>query len=82
DNWASQDEPPHLRTIRDRVLRSEQRASGLLGLYLQILQRGKIPADDSSEVIELLLSGLVVKRQGYLQVYNPIYQVVFNQEWV
>lgn len=82
DNWASQDEPPHLRTIRDRVLRSEQRASRLLGLYLQILQGVKIPADDSPEVIELLLSGLVVKKQGHLQVYNPIYQAVFNQEWV
>lgn len=82
DNWVSQDEPPHLRTIRDRVLRSEQRASCLLGLYLQILQGVKIPANDSSEAIELLLSGLVVKKQGYLQVYNPIYQAVFNQVWV
>ncbi|NBD15649.1 MAG: hypothetical protein GVY04_05725 [Cyanobacteria bacterium] len=82
ENWASQDEPPHLRTIRDRVLRSEQRASRLLGLYFQILQGARIPADDSPEVIELLLSGLVVKKQGYLQVYNPIYQAVFNQAWV
>jgi WD40 repeat protein len=82
DNWAAQDEPPHLRTIRDRVLRSEQRASRLLGLYLHILQAGRILADDSPEVIELLLSGLVVKQQGHLQVYNPIYQAVFNREWV
>lgn len=82
DNWVAQDEPPHLRTIRDRVLRSEQRASCLLGLYLQILQAGSIPADDSPEVIELLLSGLVVKQQGHLQVYNPIYRAIFNQEWV
>ncbi|MUG93219.1 hypothetical protein F7734_12580 [Scytonema sp. UIC 10036] len=82
DNWASQDEPPHLRTIRDRLLCNEQRASRLLGLYLQILQNGSVPADDSPEKIELLLSGLVVKKQGNLQVYNRIYQEVFNLEWV
>jgi hypothetical protein len=82
DNWVAQDEPPHLRTIRDRLLIDEQRASRLLGLYQQILQQDKIAVDDTPEQRELLLSGLVVKRRGYLQVYNPIYQAVFNQEWV
>jgi hypothetical protein len=82
DNWAAQDEPPHLRTIRDRLLTNQQRASHLLGLYQQILEQGKIPVDDSAEQIELQLSGLVVKREGYLQVYNRIYQSVFNPEWV
>jgi WD40 repeat protein len=82
ENWAAQDEPPHLRTIRDRLLRSEQRASRLLGLYQQILQTGNVSADDSPEQIELLLSGLVVKQQGQLKVYNRIYEGVFNLEWV
>jgi WD40 repeat protein len=82
DNWAAQDEPPHLRTIRDRLLSNEQRASRLLGLYLQILQNSGVTVDDSPEQIELLLSGLVVKKQGHLQVYNRIYQEVFSQEWV
>jgi len=31
-NWTSQDEPEHLRTIRDRLLRDQKLASGLLGL--------------------------------------------------
>lgn len=82
DNWAAQDEPPHLRTIRDRILVNEQRASRLLGLYQQILQTGNVSADDSPEQIELLLSGLVVKQQGQLKVYNRIYEGVFNLEWV
>ncbi|WP_416668991.1 AAA-like domain-containing protein [Egbenema bharatensis] len=82
ENWIAQDEPPHLRTIRDRLLSHEQRASRLLGLYQQILQQGSLPAADSSEAIELLLSGLVVKRQGRLQVFNRIYASVFNLEWV
>ncbi|NJK50685.1 hypothetical protein HC931_23500 [Candidatus Gracilibacteria bacterium] len=82
ENWAAQDEPPHLRTIRDRILVNEQRASRLLGLYQQILQTGNVSADDSPEQIELLLSGLVVKQQGQLKVYNRIYEGVFNLEWV
>jgi WD40 repeat protein len=82
DNWESQDEPEHLRTIRDRILRNEQRTSRLLGLYQQIWQQGEIPADDSSEQMELRLSGLVVKQNGKLRVYNRIYEAVFNQSWV
>jgi hypothetical protein len=80
--WESQDEPEHLRTIRDRLLASEQIASRTLGIYQQILALEDVPTDDSREQIELLLSGLVVNHQGYLKVKNPIYQAVFNSEWV
>jgi WD40 repeat protein len=82
ENWAAQDEPPHLRTIRDRLLSNEKRANRLLGLYQQILQEEKIIVDDSQEQIELLLSGLVIKENGYLHCYNPIYQEIFNLNWV
>lgn len=82
ENWVGHDEPPHLRTIRDRLLHDEQRASLLLPLYQQILQQGEIPADDSSEQMELLLSGLVIKQQGWLKVYNRIYERVFDLDWV
>lgn len=37
-HWESQDEPEHLRTIRDRLLRNQDRAARLLGIYQQILQ--------------------------------------------
>ncbi len=82
ENWESQDEPEHLRTIRDRIVRNEQRAGQLLGLYKRILQQREILANDSSEHMELRLSGLVVKRQGKLEIYNRIYQAVFGQKWV
>jgi tetratricopeptide (TPR) repeat protein len=82
DNWESQDEPEHLRTIRDRILRREQRAGRLLGLYQQILQQGGVAVEDISEQMELRLSGLVVKQQGKLRVYNHIYELVFNPIWV
>jgi WD40 repeat protein len=126
DNWETQDEPEHLRTIRDRILRNEQRAGRLLGIYQQILtfpleerergtegeegifpiqnpgrylsweatsqprapkskiqnSQGGVATDDSPEQMELLLSGLVIKRDGKLTVRNPIYAAVFNKDWV
>jgi hypothetical protein len=82
NKWESQDEPEHLRTIRDRLLRSEQSVGRLLGIYQQILQGVEVPVDDSREQVELLLSGLVVKKQGFLKVRNRIYQEVFHLEWV
>jgi WD40 repeat protein len=82
ENWEDQDEPQHLRTIRDRILIDEQRIGRRLGLYKQILQDGEISADDTQEQTELRLSGLVVKCRGKLRVYNPIYQTIFNQVWV
>ncbi|XHX81253.1 MAG: AAA-like domain-containing protein [Stenomitos frigidus ULC029] len=78
DQWESQDVPPHLRTIRDRLRGSGQHRGRLLGLYQQILQCQAIPLDDSPDQIALQLSGLVVKHQGTLQVYNQIYAAVFN----
>ncbi|MEH2351255.1 MAG: AAA-like domain-containing protein [Nostoc sp.] len=82
EKWESQDEPEHLRTIRDRILRNEQIAARLLGIYQQVLQGVEVPTDDSREQVELLLSGLAIKKQGSLQIKNRIYQEVFNLEWV
>ncbi|RCJ30126.1 hypothetical protein A6769_34445 [Nostoc punctiforme NIES-2108] len=81
-NWETQDEPEHLKTIRDRLLNNEQRAARLLGLYQQILQKGEVLADGSSQQMELRLSGLVVKQQSSLKIYNRIYADVFDQKWV
>ncbi|MDY7007044.1 MAG: AAA-like domain-containing protein, partial [Cyanobacteriota bacterium] len=36
DNWQVHDDPEHLKTIRDRLLVNEKRASRLLGLYQQV----------------------------------------------
>jgi hypothetical protein len=82
DKWESQDEPEHLRTIRDRIIRNEKFAGRLLGIYQQILQGCEVLVDDSREQVELLLSGLVIKHKGCLKVKNQIYQEVFHLEWV
>ena len=83
DNWETQDIPPHLKTIRDRLLLSgEQRTGRLLGLYQQIVQQGELATDDSPEQVELRLTGLVVKREGMLRVYNRVYEQVFDHDWL
>ena len=81
-NWQTQDEPEHLKTVCDRVLRKSDRANNLLELYQQVLQQKEVIADYSPEQMELRLSGLVVKREGKLEVANQIYQSVFNFNWV
>lgn len=81
-HWEAQDNPEHLRTIRNRLLMDEQRTPRLLGIYQQILEQGGIPIDGSPEQTALLLSGLVCKRQGRLQVKNRIYQTLFDHQWI
>ncbi len=82
NNWESQDEPEHLKTIRDRILRNTRQPAWLLDLYQQILHKGEIISVDSPEERELLLSGLIVKQQGYLRVHNRIYELIFNSSWI
>ena len=91
ENWEDQDEPEHLRTIRNRLLSDPQRSGRLLGFYQSMLNpvaspgsevENGVKANGSWEQMELLLSGLVVKRQNQLQVANRIYAAVFNREWI
>ena len=81
EHWEAQDDPQHLRTIRDRLLDSECSASAL-ALYQQILDQGEVEATDSVEERELLLAGIVRQQLGQLRVYNRIYHTIFNRKWV
>ncbi|MGF1517527.1 MAG: AAA-like domain-containing protein, partial [Nodosilinea sp.] len=82
ENWESQDHQEHLKTIRKRLLDDEQTAGYLLELYRSIRQAGDLPAENQPEERELQLSGLVVKRDRQLRVYNPIYVAVFDEDWI
>ncbi|MBW4550635.1 MAG: AAA-like domain-containing protein [Aphanocapsa sp. GSE-SYN-MK-11-07L] len=81
ENWESQDEPEHLRTIRDRLLQSKQSVR-LLELYQQVLCQPEVSVTASPEEMELLLSGLVVKQQRCLKANNRIYASIFDNSWV
>ncbi|QEI39803.1 hypothetical protein BMF77_00356 [Dolichospermum sp. UHCC 0315A] len=82
ENWQAKDEPEHLRTIERRILIDEQMAGELLDIYQKIYQLGEVVSQNTGEEGKLQLSGLVVKRNNHLQVYNPIYREVFNQQWI
>ena len=82
ENWEAQDNPEHLRTIRDRILYTKRDPIQLLHRYRQILDDGQVAAMDSPEQQELLLSGLVIEQQGFLIVNNRIYAHIFNRDWV
>ncbi|NJM46640.1 MAG: WD40 repeat domain-containing protein [Alkalinema sp. RU_4_3] len=85
ENWEAQDEPPHLKTIRNRVLNQDERLSRqLLTLYQTLLRSPgpSLPRDNSPEQQILLLSGLAISRQGQLVPHNPIYATIFNLDWV
>ena len=82
DNWEIQDEPEHLKTIRDRMLHNSHDKARFFTLYRQILEHQGINLDCSEEQVELRLSGLVTVQQGKLKVSNPIYQRVFDLHWI
>ncbi len=82
DNWEFQDEPQHLRTIRDRIINSKEPMVKLLKFYLEILQYHDLPSNNSPEQSELVLSGLLEEKAGKLKVYNLIYKSVFDSNWV
>lgn len=83
ENWEEQDNPEHLRTIRDRILINQQSTSRLLGLYQKILTSTVgVNVNTSMEQNQLRLSGLVVQKNNNLESYNPIYKEIFNHQWI
>jgi len=82
EEWEAQDEPEHLRTIRNRLLSNPETVGRLLAVYQQVLAGQAVASNDSREQVELLLSGLVVKHNGHLQVRSRIYGQVFDDAWV
>lgn len=82
DNWESQDEPEHLRTIRDRLLQNPIHSVPLLHRYRTIWQAEPVPFDDSEIEKELLLSGIIIQQEGNLFVHNRIYRHIFDEQWI
>ena len=81
-NWEAQDEPPHLRTIRDRLLFEKLRVVRRLDVLARLHGDKAIPFDGSREQLELRLSGVAGDQNGALVIANEIYRTVFNEQWV
>ncbi|MEM9451637.1 MAG: AAA-like domain-containing protein [Cyanobacteria bacterium P01_E01_bin.6] len=82
ENWETQDDPEHLRTIRDRLLRNDELAGRLLGLYQRIHHQRFVLVEDCAEQRALCLAGIATLRQGHVEISNPIYAHIFNLGWV
>ncbi len=83
ENWEYQDEPEHLRTIRDRLINSDEKLrSRILGLHQQLLEQETIDIDASVEQIELRLSGIATPDKNQLKITNPIYALIFDRDWL
>ena len=72
----------HFQQLCDRLFQSEPLWREELQRYQRILQEGDLETTRDEVDTELCLSGLVIERDGRLEIANPIYQDVFNQEWV
>jgi hypothetical protein len=81
-NWESYDEPEHFKTIRDRILYHPHYSNLMLESYQKILQGQTIYFRDHPEQVELILSGLLVPKNGILTIKNPIYQSIFDWYWL
>jgi hypothetical protein len=89
-NWQSNDNPPHLRPMLERLIGSGknkragvQRKRDVLQLMRRIYDQEGLPEDSEDEAQrELRLTGLVISRSGRLQIFNPIYEQIFSREWV
>ncbi|MEG4595414.1 ABC transporter substrate-binding protein [Microcoleus sp. F8_C2] len=82
ENWEERDNPQHLQTIQERILGRGQITRRLLELYSEILQKGEVIVDISTEQMELRRSGLVVKKGRKLEPANEIYKAVFSKNWI
>lgn len=86
NQWKSQDEPEHLRSIQDNILQTAQTSRRLQNLYKKILRKKEISIKDQGgkdqrDHLALLLSGLVMKRSGKWVIKNPIYRHIFTPDW-
>ncbi len=78
NDWEEKDNPPHLKYIRDYLVSDIE----LLRLYQKVLKQREVKFNNSQIQMSLRLSGVVLKKQSKLAVFNKIYQTIFNQDWV
>ena len=80
-NWKRGAAAGHLTQIQKTLLDYDPRDS-LLILYLQILQRDSVSANESPEQSLLLRTGLIQKRNNRLSLSNKIYSTIFDDRWI
>ena len=84
DNWESNDNPEHLRTIRDRMLLDDQYSTVNLASYAQLLASPgeTLQVNEMEGFSRLYLTGLIASNQGLITPRTGVYRQVFNEEWL
>ncbi|GBF79002.1 AAA-like domain-containing protein [Aphanothece sacrum] len=77
NNWESQDNPPHLRTIYQRVKHINDNSNFFEKYSKNAILKG-IKGNSFKDDLELRLSGLMVRKNNQLEIYNKIYIYVFE----
>ncbi|GAA5315256.1 MAG: hypothetical protein AseanaTS_04600 [Candidatus Pelagadaptatus aseana] len=82
-NWSSQDNPEHLRTIRDRLLNDPRYATFNLDTYARLLDSpDRQFVVDDADYSRLRLSGLINIHHDVLSLRAELYSHVFDREWL
>lgn len=72
-----------LDRIEKQLLKNQKcEALQILTYYNKIRQQGKIVAQGNLVERELLASGIVVLKDNLIEITNPNYSEVFNEDWV
>ncbi|AFZ36213.1 Tetratricopeptide TPR_1 repeat-containing protein [Stanieria cyanosphaera PCC 7437] len=69
--------------IKDYLLRNKNcEPTTLLKLYRQIWHQGEVLASGSNEEIELINSGLIVRKGNKIKIAQSVYKSVLNLNWI
>jgi hypothetical protein len=83
DRGISLDRSKQLLNLHERLIGDRQcDPVKLLKLYKKVWQQGSIAANGSQEELELIKIGLLVEKNNRLTIADPIYQSVFDVNWV
>jgi tetratricopeptide (TPR) repeat protein len=82
-NWETQPAAEPLQAMQQQLLNNQHcQPFRLLKLYRNILLQGGNDLGDSEEQSELLNLGLLARQDNRLKISNPIYERVFDRNWV
>lgn len=83
ENWQSGVAAKHFQTVSDRISKNNNCSTEtLLKSYKKIWQLKEINANNSREQTELLRIGLIKLENNRVSISNPIYQAVFDLQWI
>ncbi len=84
DDWEHQDNPEHLRTVRDRLLLDDAYNTRNLSQYQQLLLAGgeTLNVAELGDIDHLYLTGLIARSGRFVKPRTHLYRKIFNLSWV